>query len=249
MRIMEGQKSFFKSPQLITTLIVIISVLAAFYYHGQYQKAREDLKKATPNQLLGNEESARQAAKAVAARENQALIAKVGSLIVLPDEEPSIATVVDKTKLADQPFFEKSENGDKLLIFTQARKAILYRVSANKIINVAVINIVGQQNAASPSAQVQKIRVAILNGTKTAGLTKSVETKLKKIAGVEIGAKDWAIIQVYPKTLVIDLTGALPDRASLIAQSLGGEVSLLPKEEHKPNADLVVIIGADYKAK
>lgn len=67
---------------------------------------------------------------------------KVGKLIALPaDETPTIATVEDKTKLADQAFFSAAENGDKLLIYTKAQKAIVYRPSTNQIINVGPISI------------------------------------------------------------------------------------------------------------
>jgi hypothetical protein len=59
--------------------------------------------------------------------------------MVLPDEQPTLASVTDKSKLSDQPFFQKAENGDKILIFVQSRKAILYRPSIKKIIDVAPI--------------------------------------------------------------------------------------------------------------
>jgi len=61
------------------------------------------------------------------------------------DEEPTIATVLDKEKLKDQLFFAKAENGDKVIIYSKNQKAILYRPSINKIIDVAPISIAPPQ--------------------------------------------------------------------------------------------------------
>jgi hypothetical protein len=57
------------------------------------------------------------------------------------DETPTLATVTDKTKLKDQPFFKDAENGDQILIFPQAKKAIIYREKENRLINVGPIAI------------------------------------------------------------------------------------------------------------
>lgn len=69
---------------------------------------------------------------------NAELISEVGKLIVLPkDEEPSIATVSDLSKLQGQPFFAKAQIGDKVLVYNKEKKAILYRPSEKKIIELA----------------------------------------------------------------------------------------------------------------
>ena len=75
--------------------------------------------------------------EAAAEAEKTDLVAKVGKLMTLPtDEAPSVATVTDSTKLAGQPFFAKAQDGDKVLIFTNAKQAILYRPSTDKIVEV-----------------------------------------------------------------------------------------------------------------
>jgi len=66
----------------------------------------------------------------------------VGKLMELPAEMPTVATVSDVTKLPpDQPFFSLAKNGDKVLFYNDAKKAILYRPSIDKIINVAPITV------------------------------------------------------------------------------------------------------------
>lgn len=70
------------------------------------------------------------------------LVSKVGKLAVLPtDETPTIATVTDPSKLKDQAFFTNAKTGDKVLIYTNAKKAFLYDPSTNKIVEIAPITI------------------------------------------------------------------------------------------------------------
>ena len=72
----------------------------------------------------------------------QTLIAEVSKLIALPqDEVPTIATVSDLEALKSQIFFANATLGDKVLIYTKAKKAILYDPVNKKIIEVAPLNI------------------------------------------------------------------------------------------------------------
>jgi hypothetical protein len=85
--------------------------------------------------------------------EVEIIVTEVGKLISLPaDETPTVATVTDVEKLKDQPFFANAQNDDKVLIYTNAKKAILYRPSEKRIIEVGAVNIKGDQNleGASP---------------------------------------------------------------------------------------------------
>ena len=205
-------------------LIIAVASIPSYYFYNQYQKAQMLLKNPT------------EAAK----EEVNALVARVGQLLELPQgEEPTVATVSDKEKLKDQAFFAKAENGDKVLIYTNAKKAILYRPSINRVIDVAPVNI------GSPStSQAQLLRVALYNGTTTTGLTKSVETDLKgKLPNIDVVLKENAKKNDYTKTLVIDLSGNKKEEAIQLANVLGGQVQDLPKDETKPDADILVIIG------
>lgn len=93
--------------------------------------------------------------QAQAAQEADALVTKVGMLMVLPtDEKPTIATVADPSKLRDQAFFLHAVAGDKVLIYTSAKKAILYSPSENKIVEVAPINL----GNGSPSVKTSEVQ-------------------------------------------------------------------------------------------
>ena len=78
------------------------------------------------------------------------VVNKVGKLILLPSgEQPTMAIVNDVSKYSNVPFFKNAANGDRLLIYAQAREAILYRPSINKIIVVAPLNVDTLQSSAS----------------------------------------------------------------------------------------------------
>src|SRR3989338_1207282 len=80
--------------------------------------------------------------------EVESLVSEVGKLMELPGDQPTVATVTDVEKLKSQPFFAKSQNGDKVLIFTEAKRAILYRPSSRLIIDVAPVTL-GSEGTAS----------------------------------------------------------------------------------------------------
>lgn len=169
--------------------------------------------------------------------ELKTVLKAAGKLIVLPqNEQPTLATVSDKTKLLNQPFFADAQNGDKVLIYTNAKKAILYRPSINKIIEVGPVTI------ASPTAA-QKIRVAIYNGTKISGLAASTELQLKeKTNSIEVVSKTNAKGD-FSKNLVVDITGKNKNMVQELINIIGGEAATLPAEETKPDADILVILG------
>lgn len=87
--------------------------------------------------------------QAVVQQESKTLVAQIGRLIVLPDEEPTIATVSDPDVLKNQPFFAKAKKGDRVLLYANAKKAILYDPVNDKIIEVAPI-VIGAPASQNP---------------------------------------------------------------------------------------------------
>lgn len=108
-------------PILIVLLVILAG--AAGYLYFQISALKQD-----PDSL--------------AQKEAEELVAVVGKLILLPQgETPTVATVSDPTKLADQAFFAKAKIGDKVLLYPNAQKAYLYDPVANKVLEVAPINL------------------------------------------------------------------------------------------------------------
>lgn len=77
------------------------------------------------------------------------LVDQIGKTLVLPSETPTLATVNDVTKLKNQEFFQNAQNGDKVLIFSNSGRALLYRPSTKKIIEYAKVDL--NNNSASGS--------------------------------------------------------------------------------------------------
>jgi hypothetical protein len=68
------------------------------------------------------------------------IIDRVGKLMLLPQgETPVLAAVSDPNALSSQAFFKNAKIGDVVLMYGQARRAILYDPAADKVIEVAPI--------------------------------------------------------------------------------------------------------------
>ena len=176
------------------------------------------------------------------------LVKEVGKIIALPEGEvPTIATVTDIDRVKEQTFFKNAQNGDKVLVYSQARKAFLYRPSEKRIIEVGVVNINQQEVDGQTEDQSQKsYKFALYNGTTTTGFTKSFETDLLvKVESAEIVTRENAD-RGYPTSVLIDLTGKRAEEAKELAEKLGIGQGLFPEGEKKPeNADFLVILGSD----
>ncbi len=232
----EQKKSRFLSPFLIGGVIVLILILLGLsvYFYLQYQHSQD---------LLKNPANSSQS-------EVNNLVAKVGKHYDLPkNDSVTVATVSDMSKLAGQAFFSKAQNGDKVLIYPKTSIAILYRPSTDKIINVGPVNTQSQPAESSPSpSAVSTVKVALYNGTKTTGLTRQVEDRLKTLSSLhsEVTTKANSTND-YTESVVVDLTGKNAQSAKQLASFAKGVVASLPAGETKPDgADILIILGSSY---
>jgi hypothetical protein len=135
-----------KFLQIALGIIGIVILFFGGFYYFKYQNAQKEI------QTIKTNSNTLQKAQAA---QTQELIDKVGKLMELPKETPTVAVIVDASKLKNQPFFANGKNGDKILIYTTLGKAILYRESLNKIVDVAPVSI-GSSSASqsvTPSPQ------------------------------------------------------------------------------------------------
>lgn len=179
-------------------------------------------------------------------QEEEAFIAEVGRSIALPtDEKPTVATVTDPTKLGEQAFFRTAEEGDKVLIYTNAKKVVLYRPSERRVVEVGTVNINNQKEGSTSVPAGAKI--GLLNGTGRSEDSAAMETKLRGlIADVQIVARSSAVKSDYAKTVIVDVTGNKSEEAQAIAAKLGVEVTAMPEGEQAPaGAEFVIVVGAE----
>jgi hypothetical protein len=233
------QKTRLSIPLVIGALIVMVILGGSVYYFYRYQ-SQQDL-------LLNPNKAAEQDLKDT--------VSRVRKLMALPKEDPSLATVTDKSQLADQPFFKNAQNGDRVLMYLKEQKAIIYRPSTNQIVDVGPINITSasdsaqQENVAgvaTDSAQKKPVTIAIYNGTTVAGLASVTETELKsKIPNAQVIAKQNAALSNYTKNEVIDVKGTNAAYAKEVAAALNGTVVKAPQGETMPQADILIIAGKE----
>lgn len=214
------------SPKLIIVLIVVIVLGLGAGGYFVYQ-----------NYIVKSQNSPE-----AAEREAKNLATEIGKFMVLPaDEIPTIATVSDIEKLKNQPFFQNAKNGDKVLIYSKAKKAILYDPKARKIIDVGPLNIATQ-------ATQQQAKIALRNGTTIDGLAARVEGEiLKAFPGTLIVSKEQAKSQTYDKTAVIALNEQSKVAAEELAKMMKVSVTnTVPSGEDTPkDIDILVILGRD----
>lgn len=116
-------------PWILIVVVVLFGALFFVYQNKQANNLKKQLTELKQNPQKATED------------ETKILLDKVGQLIELPNEKPTIATVTDPAILKDQPFFTSAQKDDVVIIYTVAKKAILFRPSTNKIIEVAPVNL------------------------------------------------------------------------------------------------------------
>ena len=136
------------APRLILESVLLIAFVALGLSVWSVSKDRDNLQA----QLSSVNANPQQAVD----RKTKSLIAAVGSIIQLPtNETPTVAEVSDAAQAKTQSnFFASAENGDKALLYVNAKQAILYRPSTNKVILQAPLTFSSQAATGSPATPV-----------------------------------------------------------------------------------------------
>ncbi len=81
--------------------------------------------------------------------DQQKVLQSIGTVLQLPGEQPTSFTISDKTKLTNQILADRVENGDTLFVYANAKKLVVYRPSAKKVVDMLSI----EANAPLPVKQ------------------------------------------------------------------------------------------------
>ena len=218
-------------------LIATVAILGYLYY-----QTKQEIRFLTTQE--GQEE--------LAQREIDSVMKQLSKLTILPEEEPVIATIIDPDFLATQSaFYEKSEAGDKIVIFSEAQKAYIYSPNRNIIVNSGPLIVEPEQGTettgqgtSSEQSAATRIRLEIRNGTEIPGeatqLAQSLDTTEYQVTTVsDSEIKNYQSTQI----ILLDQNVTSQDVASLV-QATGGTVSRqIPDGEPASGAQVLVIIG------
>jgi len=249
-----GKTIISKKAKLIIGLSVFI-VIAGFLLRFTPFGQRVPLPQFAKNVIVGQSEEAKKA------QETKNLVTKVGQYIILPKgEDPVVALINDRELLAkEQKFYQDAQNGDVLLIYPKAAKAIIYSPKRNILVNVGPLISPGTAGANNPPPQAAEatlgtatpqgtpLKIEIRNGTDKSGLASTIKKSLEKNALFQITGTTDAGKKDYDKTLIVD-TGKTNNKEAVqqLSQMLGVQtISKLPTEEKATNADVLVILGKD----
>ncbi len=124
-----------KTKKILYVLIVIVILVLGYALYKKFYNPKSDNNQLTDKQVAS-------------------LMKKVSKLIIVPDEKPVVATILDANALsAEQDFYKGSQNGDRLFVFPTAKRALIYREKTNQLVNVGPIIIDPNQNKQqAPSA-------------------------------------------------------------------------------------------------
>lgn len=123
---------FFKGLFFFVVFLALVGAIAwGAWSYKLYLDTKQQLTQLTS--LEGQQELAQQ--------EIQRVVDQLGQHIMLPEnEEPLMATIVDAAALAEeQPFYQGASDGDKIVIYPEAQKAILFSQEKDLIINVGPV--------------------------------------------------------------------------------------------------------------
>lgn len=223
------KKKKLSSQKILSKLLFLGVVIALAVFAYLYFDAKNELSMV----------STAQGQTALAQKEIQEVTDKLSKLTILPEESPVVATILDAKLLATQSaFYTNAENGDKLVVYTNAQKAYIYSPTKNVIVNSGPL-VVDQDPNSMP------VKFELRNGAATATEINRIKAKLESQQQL-ITATGQAGDE-YETTQIIILNEVIKtEDLATFAQEIDPKARIsrtLPQTEEPSEADILIIVG------
>lgn len=236
MKVGVSKFGFFNLKKVMVFLPMVVALVLAGFFYFKWQELKQDGVEMT-------QEEAR--------KEIGEIVKKIGRLVLLPEGEiPVLVKIEDKDKISkNQNFFEKTENGDMMLVYKEAKKAYLYRPSEDKLINMAPVDIQGDDVEVVRSAEVgdEVFDVVIRSSAQAAELSEEFsKILLEEFDDLRLMALEDAASDDYEISMLVVNIAGVEELADEIADRFGLQLlESLPEGEVSSEGALVVILGND----
>ncbi len=119
---------------VLATATIIGASASAVYLFMQNRQLKQDLADYTELKEDYNDLKATSPRFAGGLNDTERLLKQVGMLVELPAEVPTLIPIDDREKVKTIEFFKNAQTGDVVLVYAQAKFAVLYRPTAYKVI-------------------------------------------------------------------------------------------------------------------
>lgn len=194
-------------------LLLIASVGYNFYQSLQIQDYRKNPTKAA------QEEQARITGLIRKHYQIPTYATTEGDKQVTKEDTPQIATITDITKMKDQTFFDKAQNGDFIVVFPNTRLALIYREKTDQIVNSGPVAVDASQQASKLNVKIygapvdrdaaeSKINAAFPG---SANITKlDASSKVTATVVVDVSGKNAVVAEQLASKLKNAAVGSVP---------------------------------------
>lgn len=226
------------SQQKLIIIILILFVIAAGGFIWAYNNYRQSQKVI---QELRNKQQGQQMTE----EQRQKLLSRVKKHMVLPEEQPAIISINNPKELAKrEDFFKPAQENDLLLLYRN--KAILYRSSTDKIVDVQPVRTPNtstqQRRRTNTSTQTNSISVDVRNGGAASGSASELAERLEKRPQYTVTNVGNAATSTYRENILIH--NNTETDISTLEQQLGvSSTTELPQGESSSNADAIIILA------
>lgn len=127
-------KKHTKNKFLWFLVVVILVALAGglVFLYTKYSETKKEVEKLSTVQ--GQQELSK--------TQTQELLGEMRKIIIMPtNEDPVVATITDINQLKDKEFYKDAQNGDRVVVFANAKKAYIYSPERKLIVNVGAFQL------------------------------------------------------------------------------------------------------------